>query len=72
MMTTELLRQIGEALYGAHFWSATLAEALDVSPRNMRRFANGTKEIPPGLAVPIRVLIAERQRLLVELAHQLD
>jgi Protein of unknown function (DUF1488) len=43
-----ILRQIGEALYGAT-WQAELSKAIGVSDRSMRRWAAGTDAVPSGV-----------------------
>jgi Protein of unknown function (DUF1488) len=43
-----LLRQIGEALYGAE-WQTPLSQAVGVSDRSVRRWAAGTDEVPSGV-----------------------
>jgi hypothetical protein len=43
-----LLRQIGEALFGAS-WQAELSAQISVSDRSMRRWASGEDDIPPGV-----------------------
>jgi hypothetical protein len=43
-----LLRQIGEALYGAS-WQVELSGQISVSDRSMRRWASGEDDIPPGV-----------------------
>lgn len=41
----EYLKQIGEAMYGAH-WKTALSEQLGVADRTLRRWATGESEIP--------------------------
>jgi hypothetical protein len=45
---TQLLSELGQAIYGAH-WQAALAGEIAVSDRSMRRWANGTDAIPWGV-----------------------
>lgn len=47
-LSAVLLRQIGEALYGAE-WQTPLSQAVGVSDRSVRRWAAGTDEVPPGV-----------------------
>jgi hypothetical protein len=47
-MNAVLLRQIGEALYGAD-WQAPLSRVAGVSDRSMRRWAAGTDDVPDGV-----------------------
>jgi hypothetical protein len=48
MKDTQLLSEIGQALYGAH-WETTLSRQMAVSDRSMRRWSNGTDKIPWGV-----------------------
>jgi hypothetical protein len=48
MSDTQLLSEIGRALYGEH-WETTLSRQMAVSDRSMRRWANGTDRIPWGV-----------------------
>lgn len=70
-MSAELLNKIGEALFGAHTTTG-LCEALNVSPRAMRRWLNGTNEIPPRLVAEVRRLVADRHATLTRLLRELE
>jgi hypothetical protein len=70
-MKAELLNRIGEALFGAHATTG-LCEALDVSPRAMRRWLNGTNEIPPRLVAEVRRLVTDRHATLAGLLRDLE
>ncbi len=70
-MNAELLNKIGEALYGAHATSG-LCEAFDVSPRAMRRWLNGTNEIPPRLTPEARRLLADKIATLTGLLRDIE
>lgn len=59
MISPELLRQAGEALYGER-WQTDLARDLDVNDRTMRRWATGQSAIPEGVAKQLRELLAMR------------
>ena len=48
MNDTQLLSEVGTALYGAH-WHSALASEIAVSDRSVRRWANGTDPIPWGV-----------------------
>ena len=48
MNDTQLLSEIGQALYGAN-WQSTLSRQMAVSDRSMRRWANGSDKIPWGV-----------------------
>ncbi len=47
-MSSELLKRIGEFIYGDQ-WQAPLARDLGVNERSMRRWVAGTDEIPRGV-----------------------
>ena len=55
-MTSSEMRGIGHELFGDH-WQGTLARALDVNPRTIRRWASGEIEIPDAVADEIRKLV---------------
>ena len=48
MNDTQLLTEVGKALYG-ETWQSTLSADIAVSDRSMRRWANGTDQIPWGV-----------------------
>jgi hypothetical protein len=48
MNDTQLLSEVGTALYGAH-WHSPFAADIAVSDRSIRRWANGTDPIPWGV-----------------------
>lgn len=54
-MTPAELREIGERLFGPS-WQSSLARALPVNPRTVRRWLNGNRSIRPVLANRIRQL----------------
>jgi hypothetical protein len=54
-MTPEILRDIGEALYGAK-WQTSLARALDVDPRSVRYWLSGKHKINKRTAEAIKAL----------------
>ena len=69
-MTPALLKKVGEALYGPS-WRGSLATALGVAERTVRRWAVGDSEMPPGLNEDL-ALLCERQgdrlrKLIVEI-----
>ncbi|MCF3931832.1 hypothetical protein L1787_00205 [Acuticoccus sp. M5D2P5] len=68
-MKNAILREIGEALYGAS-WRAPLARDLDVSERTVRRWVAG-EGVPNGVSADLLRLTQERADLLDELAHRL-
>ena len=58
-MTPDLLRESGEALYGAR-WQSDLARDLGVSDRTVRRWAVGSFAVPAGVWGAIHDLLRER------------
>lgn len=58
-MTPDLLREIGEALYGSR-WQSDLARALNVADRTMRRWAAGDFPVPDGAWQEMRALLKDR------------
>ena len=60
---------IGTALYGPR-WQTSLALALDVSDRTVRRWAAG-QPVPPGAREDIARLVFARQDELEQIAVQL-
>lgn len=69
-VTPELLRSVGVARFGPE-WQKPLSEALNISPRTMRRWMNGEFEIPEGIFTELVQLVEEglklRERELKEL-----
>ena len=72
-MSTALLHEIGEALFGP-LWQSELARALAVNGRTVRRWAAGTHAPPPRVWADIARLAFERRaalsRLLPAVAQQ--
>lgn len=58
-MTPDLLREAGEALYGAR-WQSDLARALGVTDRTMRRWLAGAFAVPERIGSEIRALLKAR------------
>lgn len=69
-MTTSLLIECGEVLYGPR-WQSQLARDLGVSDRTIRRWVAGTSEVPQGLAANLLRLTSERAGELDALANRL-
>lgn len=67
----DLLRQVGEALYGPR-WQSELARDLDISDRTVRRWAAGEADPRHGVWTDLRRLIADRREMLGALAYRLD
>ena len=64
-MTRDLLRAVGEALYGPR-WQRELAAALGVHERTMRRWVADQTRPPDGVIDDLRALLRARRRLLAE------
>ena len=48
MTSKDLIRAIGEALWGAEHWRSEMSDALGgVNPRTVQRWASGTEEPAP-------------------------
>jgi hypothetical protein len=54
-----MLEEVGQALFGEH-WKNELSDALEVDPRTVRRWVNGTYEIPNGVWDDLYTLLEER------------
>lgn len=69
---TDLLTQVGEALYGPR-WQSEMARELGVADRTVRRWVAGEMEPPAGVWDDLLGLVGERQgalRLLVSPLRQ--
>ena len=66
----ELLRRIGESLYGSR-WQTDLSNAISVSDRSMRRWLSGQDQIPEGVWRDIRLNVESRWIDLRELEYQI-
>lgn len=69
-MSSKLLRDAGEALYGPR-WQSDLARDLGVSDRTMRRWAGGADDLPAGIAIDLRRLCEARAALLDDVIERL-
>jgi len=69
-VTPDLLRESGEALYGAR-WQSDLARDLGVSDRTVRRWAAGSFAVPAGVRTTIRDLLHERGLALAGVRRRL-
>lgn len=58
-LTPSSLEAIGRALYGRH-WQTELAEALNVADRTVRRYLDGSREMPEWMPDELRKLAATR------------
>lgn len=69
-MSSRLLQQVGEALYGPR-WQSDLARDLDVSDRTIRRWASGADDLPVGVYTDLLRLTVERVQTLTDLADRI-
>ena len=69
-MSTKLLRDTGETLYGPR-WQSDLARDLEVSDRTMRRWIAGVDDPPIGIWTDLHRIVVERQASLDEIEHRL-
>ena len=69
-MSDRLIVEVGEALFGSHY-RLELAAALNVNERTVRRWADGTIDMPPGAALDCLRLTQERAAALDALAERL-
>ena len=69
-MTSALLHEIGEALFGPR-WYTSLAAALAVNERTVRRWAIGDGPIPDGIKADLRQLLEQRRGALSALLRRL-
>jgi DNA-binding XRE family transcriptional regulator len=69
-MTSDLLRRIGNALYGES-WQASLARDLGVPRRTVQRWATGEARPPLTLRRNLARLVAARQDTLGKLYREL-
>ncbi len=69
-MSSKLLRDAGEALYGPR-WQSDLARDLHVSDRTVRRWIAGRAGMPAGIALDLLRLCDERAQALSDLRGRL-
>lgn len=60
---SKLLRDAGEALYGAQ-WQSALARDIGVADRTVRRWLADVDDLPPGVALDLWRLCEERAAAL--------
>jgi hypothetical protein len=70
-MTPTTLRLVGKTLYGPS-WRAALAEALQVSPRTIRRWSTGEFPIPDSVADELSILCRTKGAELSSLAGDIS
>lgn len=69
-MTADLLREVGEALYGP-LWQSELARQRDIGLRRVQRMAAGESPVPVGVWAELRGDLQERQREIAALIRKL-
>lgn len=69
-MSSKLLRDAGEALYGPR-WQSDLARDLHVSDRTIRRWISGADDLPAGVALDLLRLCDERAQALDDMRGRL-
>lgn len=69
-MSTKLLQDAGEALYGPQ-WQTQLARDLGMSDRHMRRLAAGDAKVTSGIAMDLWRISLERLADLEEVVDRL-
>jgi len=69
-MSPDLLREVGEALYGPR-WQTDIARDLDVANRTVRRWAVGARPIPADLSDDLRSLLRARGMALAAVRRKL-
>jgi len=69
-VSSKLLRDAGEALYGAR-WQTDLARDLHVSDRTIRRWLAGADDMPSGVALDLWRLCEERTAEIDDLMPRL-
>jgi hypothetical protein len=69
-MSSRLLKRVGEALYGPR-WQTEVARDLDVSDRTVRRWVDGSYDVPDGVYVDLLALCQERAAELDDLIEML-
>jgi hypothetical protein len=70
-LSPELLRQIGEALYGDR-WQTAMSRDLNVVDRTVRRWVAGADTPRPGVAAELRELLRARGQGLREQISKID
>lgn len=59
MVSTKLLKDAGEALYGPR-WQSELARKLQISDRTVRRWIASADDMPTGVAGDLRRICEEK------------
>ncbi len=69
-MSTKLLQDTGEALYGPQ-WQSAISRDLDISDRHIRRMLAGDAQLKPGMAMDLWRIALERAQQLDEVIERL-
>ena len=67
-MSSRLLWRVGEALYGPR-WQSEIARDLKVSDRTVRRWVDGSYDVPDGVFQDLLALCQERAAELHQLVE---
>jgi hypothetical protein len=70
-ITPDLLRRVGEALYGER-WQSALAADLNIADRSMRYWLAGRSPIPPAVRDEVRGLLQANQAEIGALLRELE
>lgn len=65
MTDPELLRMIGEAMFGPH-WPRALASHLEVSPDTLRKWMHDHRPIPVGIWAELENALMDRAMLITK------
>jgi len=69
-MTARLLKRCGQALYGPR-WQSEVARHLKISDRTVRRWVDGSSDVPDGIYLELLGLCQERAAELDDLITML-
>lgn len=69
-MSSKLLRDTGEALYGPR-WQTDLAQVLGISDRTIRRWVSGADDVPSGAYLDLWRICEERVADIEDVIPQL-
>lgn len=65
MRSSELLRMVGEALYGELFWRARMADGLRVDRRTIKQWETGRRTMPPAMWAALALAVHEQEKKLM-------
>jgi len=65
-VSSRLLKRCGEALYG-HRWQTEVSRDLDVADRTVRRWLDGSSDVPDGVYLQLLSMCQERSAELDDL-----